>query len=753
MALVRDMKRIKCKEAATHGTLFLIFLVVINTAFAGKSAVRLGMYKNSPKVNFDEQGRTKGIFVDIMEQIAHEAGWSLEYVPDTLQEKFDRLAAVIFNPTRLFFAASRHTGRTLLKTIDRHPAEMKSYPNSVYYASLKHWNSEEITTKLAEWLKLSLLLMVALLLAVFYWNLSLRTQVARRTSDITDNNRMLRLLSDCNETLFRFSSERELLDKLCHLIVSVGGYTAAWIAVVDKQETETPVTTAYEGIDAHTVKMIEGSIRQTTEAAGSLSQLVIRDGKPLICKSLFSEYPELCETAQKLKLRECSLLCFPLISGDTAIGTLTIIQTSSGEHADRMLELLREIAGEIAFGISHLRLNIARQTASQEQHQLEERLAQTHKMETIGQLAGGVAHDFNNGLQTILGFAELGIMQSSDSDPRTAYLQEIIAAAQRAKKLTGQLLAFSRKAPMEISRVQLNNEIETRRKMLERLIGEDIRIEIDLEKGLPLIYADTGHIEQVMLNLVVNACDAMTEGGVILIGTSTLQLDETEPAAHPDAKPGRYVQLRVSDTGCGMTPEVQARIFDPFFTTKPKDKGTGLGLSTVYGVVRQLKGWIQVDTQVEHGTTFTIYFPAAGEQIEQSTEDIVTGSGIPERTARILVVEDQEDVGRITVKMLASLGHNPVFVTSVAEAFATMESEDAHFDLIYSDVVLGDGNGVELAEELNGKYAGLRFLFATGYADERSRWNSIQEHGWKCLIKPYTKDDLRKAVDEALPSV
>jgi ActR/RegA family two-component response regulator len=353
-------------------------------------------------------------------------------------------------------------------------------------------------------------------------------------------------------------------------------------------------------------------------------------------------------------------------------------------------------------------------------------------------------------LQTILGFGELALLETPPPDPRASDIQEVIAAANRAKRLTGQLLAFSRNIPMEITRVKLNHELENDQRMLARLLGENIKVVLKLDETLPDILADTGHIEQVLLNLAVNARDAMPDGGTLVLQTSCVTLAANDDRLHPEASPGDYVCWSISDTGCGIPPHIQTKVFDPFFTTKPKDRGTGLGLSTVYGIVRQLNGWILVDSEPGQGTTFAVYFPVANGRAVGETEKAHATSRHAPKDAKILIVEDQEAVALAAERILASRGFETRVAGSVAEALAALEEPGSAYDLVFCDVALGDGNGIELAEKISERNPDMRFLFTSGYVDEKSGWTAIKQRGWKCLVKPCPANELLAAVDEAL---
>jgi len=387
-----------------------------------------------------------------------------------------------------------------------------------------------------------------------------------------------------------------------------------------------------------------------------------------------------------------------------------------------------------------------------EKRELEAQLAQSHKLETIGLLAGGIAHDFNNGLQVMQGFTEIVLSQMADDDARRDDLTQVIAAVDRAQRLTRQLLAFSRSQPLRTEPLNLNDLVSAQQKMLSRILGEDIRIELELAKNIPPIFADPGQLEQIVLNLAVNARDAMPEGGRLAFRSADISLDEETARQHPDARPGRYVCLAVSDTGCGMSAEVVSRIFEPFFTTKEKGKGTGLGLSTVHGIVRQHEGWIHVYSVAGHGSTFKVYLPVKPEMNgkDEAKRTSCLQKEVAKTTGRILVVEDEQLLADLASRFLESAGYRVVVTANVSAAREAFAASGCAFDMIFTDVVLGDGNGVELADEFQRKHPGVHILLTSGYADERSRWKMIEQRGWTCLMKPYTKEALLKAVQAQL---
>jgi PAS domain S-box-containing protein len=391
----------------------------------------------------------------------------------------------------------------------------------------------------------------------------------------------------------------------------------------------------------------------------------------------------------------------------------------------------------------------ARKQAEAARELLQAQLLQAQKMESLGRLAGGVAHDFNNQLQAILGFAEL--LQPDLQASQRENLEEIGRAAQRAADLTRQLLAFSRKQMFTPRVLNVNEVVTGAQKMLHRLLGEDIRIEAQLALPLKAIHADPGQIEQVIVNLAVNARDAMPAGGRLTISTAGLALDAQDAKADPEARPGEFVCLAVSDTGTGISQEILNKIFEPFFTTKGPGKGTGLGLAVIYGIVKQHNGWIHVDSVVGQGTTFKIYLPVYGGK--ESTENVpvvAAGEGNLGHGERILLVEDEPGVRTIAIRVLEQAGYVIVAAANAAEARAAFEQHAGHFALIFSDVVLPDQNGILLSEELLDRQPGLPVLLCSGYTDERSCWSAIEKKGFRFIGKPYPSATLLATIRQIL---
>jgi PAS domain S-box-containing protein len=350
---------------------------------------------------------------------------------------------------------------------------------------------------------------------------------------------------------------------------------------------------------------------------------------------------------------------------------------------------------------------------------LEAQLRQAQKMESVGQLAGGIAHDFNNLLTVINGHAGL-IAASGQLPPKAAEsIKEISEAGKRASALTRQLMTFSRKQELVLEAVDLNGIVNNITKMLRRVLGEDVTLNVDFGPGLPPIKADIGMVEQVLLNLAINSRDAMPRGGQLRIITSSVTLDVAAARQIPESSPGQFVCLSFGDTGCGIPAENLSRIFEPFFTTKELDRGTGLGLATVYGIVKQHRGWIKVESRVGEGTAFQIFFPASTEK-SGAMPATFRETKVMGGTETILVVEDELPLLRLMHHILESFGYKVLDSSTGKEALAIWEQHRAKIDLLLTDLILPDGMaGPELAKILQASKPGLKILYTSGYNNER----------------------------------
>ncbi len=407
--------------------------------------------------------------------------------------------------------------------------------------------------------------------------------------------------------------------------------------------------------------------------------------------------------------------------------------------------------GDNVFLSSTIRDITERKGAEKEKETIRLQLHQAQKMDAIGRLAGGIAHDFNNILTTIRGNAELTMELVGKFEEAQSNLREIILSVAHAAKLTRQLLIFSRGHSFELVPLNLNETVESILTMLRRLLGEDIEIVTSLQEGLMTVRADEASLEQVLLNLSVNARDAMPEGGRLTISTENVpHVKVSRPGAEHEGPLGSLC-LTVRDTGTGIESDVLQRIFEPFFTTKEKGKGTGLGLSVVYGVVKQHGGWIDVASAPDKGSVFRVFLPAVsdepevvGEGAEPMVEDNV-GEG-----RRVLIIEDDERVRSVARDALRESGYAVSEAGSGDVAMEIFRTEADGFDLIFSDVVLPDTNGVALVERIIGERPAQKVLLTSGYVDDKSHWEVISERGYRFLQKPYSLADLLGAVDSAI---
>jgi two-component system, cell cycle sensor histidine kinase and response regulator CckA len=411
---------------------------------------------------------------------------------------------------------------------------------------------------------------------------------------------------------------------------------------------------------------------------------------------------------------------------------MTAVQEGAQDYLQKGPDQIRTLARTLRLTVERVRL--------------ERLLQKSQRLETVGQLAGGIAHDFNNLLTVINGHVGLiSDLPGLDGEVRES-LDEIGAAVSRAASLTRQLLTFSRQQPVQKRSVDLNVVVGDLHKLLSRLIGEQVRVELQLAARLPSIFADVGMMEQILMNLAVNARDAMERGGKLTIRTETCTIATDEARAHPEAHAGTFVRLTLSDTGAGMSPEVLKRIFEPFFTTKEPGKGTGLGLATVHGVVHQHTGWIEVESQVGRGSRFSVFLPAHAEpvtNVQKATNEVrAVGRG-----ECVLVVEDEEVLRFVLQTTLVRAGYKVLLAGTGPEGLAAWRRADPPVDLVVSDIVMPGGmNGVDLINEMLRHEPGLKHIFVSGYSTEFFRGKSVFVEGDNFLQKPYSLSSLNSLI-------
>ena len=445
-----------------------------------------------------------------------------------------------------------------------------------------------------------------------------------------------------------------------------------------------------------------------------------------------------------------SIMNIPLFSKGQIIGGLLLRSFKPYAYADKDVRLAERVGNQIAGAIANAQLFNERLRSEEKMKTLEDQLRQAQKMEAIGRLAGGVAHDFNNLLTVIKGYSQISLVMLKEGDPLKENVEEIQNAANRAASLTKQLLVFSRHQILELKVFHLNPVLQDLDKMLHRIIGEDIELVYSLSNDLGQVKTDPTQMEQVILNLAINAKDAMPSGGKLTIETSNARLDESYADSHIGVTPGDYVMLSVSDTGMGMTPEIKERIFEPFFTTKEKGKGTGLGLSIVYGIVQQSGGTIWVYSESGLGTTFKVYLPRIEEDAESLRPTAVPTKSL-QGSETILVVEDEEIVRKLACKILEKNGYRVLEASNGEEALHIVQKQNGNrIHLVVTDVVMPGMSGRQLIDRLVSLWPQTKALYMSGYTNDAIVRHGVLDPGIAYIQKPFTPDDLTLKVRKVL---
>jgi signal transduction histidine kinase len=443
--------------------------------------------------------------------------------------------------------------------------------------------------------------------------------------------------------------------------------------------------------------------------------------------------PKSYEFAKKMSVK--SLICCPIVYEKESLGILAVDnKISKRPLLQRDLNLLMGISLQIAARIHNIKL--------------ESHIRQIQKMEAVGNLAGGVAHDFNNILTTILGYSQMMTMKLSEDDSLWKMADSIHHAGLKASSLTQQLLAFSRKQVLEMKVINLNNIVEDMIKMLGRLIGEDIMMKTYLSDRIGHIMADSSQVGQILMNLVINARDAMPEGGRLTIETGDIFIDEQYIMRHKYFNPGRYSMLSVTDTGVGISPELRDKIFEPFFTTKEQGRGTGLGLATVYGIVKQHNGYIHMYSEPGHGTCFKIYFPMAkGEAAVQIRSEV---SALTGGTETILVADDDASIRTMIQESLQSLGYTVLVAADGIEALEISRKAKNNIHLLLSDVIMPGLNGRRLIDTVKEEHPEMKAILMSGYTDTVMEDHGVEPQRYVLLNKPLLPVTLAKKIREVL---
>ena len=587
-----------------------------------------------------------------------------------------------------------------------------------------------------------------------------------------------RLLSERANRLERLTARAQALAEASRAFSEVAHRIDAALEIVVRKTAELvreACTISLVSDDRQTIKMVAyhhidpGANEATKEL---LSDVELRMGDSIIGKVASTGQPFWVEDVSAEDLRKTvhprfrsflevvslrGMLCVPLCARDEIIGTLTIARgPAGGRFTSEDKDFLEDLAARAALAIANGRMFQRLQTELQERaraeealRRSEEQLRQSQKMEAVGRLAGGIAHDFNNALSAILGSAEFARRSLDAAHPAAQDLEVISQAGHHAAVLTRQLLVFSRNHVLQTKRLNLNDVIRNLEPMLRRLLPQDIQIVSAMAPRLAAIEADAGQIEQVVVNLAVNARDAMPDGGRLTIETTNIILDDDHALEHLSLKAGPHVILAVSDTGHGMDADTMSHVFEPFFTTKKAGQGTGLGLATVYGIVKQSGGHIWVSSELQHGASFKVYFPASAV-----VEPITAPESRPARKTSgaetILLVEDEPLVRRVARRILEQAGHRVLEADGAEEAAHASQTYVGQIDLLITDVILSGANGRDVAEVVRAMRPDLKVLFMSGYTGDSIAGRRMLDPGSILLEKPFTPESVMQKVREVL---
>ncbi len=564
----------------------------------------------------------------------------------------------------------------------------------------------------------------------------LEKQVKERTKELSEANRLLNLEIEERRHAEAEVSARE--QKYRNIFESTA------VALLEEDFSE--IFQSLEALKAKGILDLKSYLDEHVEVAGELlAKAKIIDVNSATLKMFEADSKEiLIENFNDLFLPESADVfrrgLVALMAGSGNFNTETIARSMKGRRINILLQVQhRDVIPNVLVSITNVT----------EQRGLEEQLRQSQKMEAIGRLAGGVAHDFNNLLTVILNYGQMAADELPAVSPLRKKIDAILDCGNRAASLTQQLLAFSRKQMIEPKVLDLNNVLTRMEKMLRRLLGEDIELINKMDPSIGMVVADAGQIEQIAMNLAVNARDAMPKGGKLIIETRNEDLDLSFQKVHAEIREGHYVMFAISDTGTGMTPEVMSRIYEPFFTTKEVGKGTGLGLSTVYGNVKQNGGHILVYSEVGHGTTFKVYLPRIEER-NAAGLPMPSLKEISEGHETVLLVEDEDVVREVASALLRRHGYNVIEAKGPMEAIDISSKHQDPLHLLLTDVIMPKMNGRMLADKLLKARPGLRVLFMSGYTDNAITHNGILEQGTAFLQKPFMPKNFLAKVREVL---
>lgn len=566
----------------------------------------------------------------------------------------------------------------------------------------------------------------------------------RKAADIRIRhlNDVLHTLRGIGQLILLERNSERLIQQACELMVTGRSYGGALIALMNADGR--PGFSAKAGFDA------AGEALSRDLAAGRWPDRFrqVRDQGDVLVALIPQSERTRCTIAGAVPCTH--RMYVPLAHQGDVHGFLAVTAAHAVADDPEERSLFAQMAGDLGYALHNLGARDTIAAGEAARKALEAQLQQAQKMEAVGRVVGGVAHDFNNLLSIILGYTEVVVDELNADHPHREPLEEIRDAAVRARNLTRQLLAFSRKQVLEMDLVDLNHLVRGFEKLLRRVIGEDIALTLNLVETPVMVEADTSQLEQVLMNLAVNARDAMPDGGRLTIETGRQRLTERHSMLKPGLPPGEYALLRVGDTGSGMDRETLERLFEPFFTTKSRDKGTGLGLATCYGIIKQHGGHIRVSSEPGRGATFTALLPLAGNGVQPFATE--TKQGVPAGgSATILVVEDDPKVRQMACTLLAERGGYTVLTAEdAARALALAASHPHPIDLLLTDVIMPDLKGPEVFEAVRAHHPRIRVLFMSGYPDEVITRQGVLQEGVRFIAKPFAVADLLHKVQQVL---
>lgn len=577
-----------------------------------------------------------------------------------------------------------------------------------------------------------------------------RSEMISMVWDVTDRvrgehrirhlNWVLRAIRDINQVIVRESDPQALIDEAARLLVAHRSYLSAVIVLTEGDGDRKPTTWSGAGLASESgavqAQMAAGLLPDCCEHAVGRDGVVVVENRDAICRGCPLAPPDPDAVVLAVRMRHDGV----------TYGFLLAAQ-DPGEIVDAEERVLfEEIAGDLAYALHGIRTASARDAAERERASLSEQLAQAQKLEAVGRLAGGVAHDFNNLLMGILGYADLCRASLDGTHPAREWIDDITCSAKRSADLTRQLLAFARRQTIEPKVIDLNAAIESMLKLLRHLLGEDIELAwLPGPSVWPIIF-DPSQLDQILANLCVNARDAIDGVGKLTVETANRVIDQNYGAEHVEALPGEFALLAVSDNGRGMTREVMAHIFEPFFTTKQHQGGTGLGLATIYGIVKQNRGFVNVYSEPGKGTTFRIYLPrAAGEAVPEASVSVAQGDD-PGGAETVMLVEDEAGIRKVVASQLERLGYRLLVAADPETALRMARAHAGVIHLLVTDVVMPGMSGRELADRLTQSRPGLKCLYMSGYTENVIVHHGVLDPGVAFLQKPVSMHALSRRI-------